>query len=404
MMRRKCVLVLCLVLGLSIFNDAKSKELSSRKLLSVNTTLADPAEMMRRSLDELTKTVPLAYNEPVKKMINYYLSSQKPRFSRVLGLSQYYFPIYEKIFAERGVPEEIKYLSIVESSLNPFALSTAQAGGLWQFLEPVGKLYGLAINDTIDERRDPFLACNAAASYLLDSYNMYGDWLLAIASYNCGRNNIRWAMEKADGAKDYWTLRKYLPLETQSYVPAYIATVYIMNNARKHGLYAAHPNFDISTKEITVRRPVTLQSIARAVNVSLSDLCVLNASYKNQVINGNASCPKKLVIPEVKDYLHNALCDVLKTPGKLERELKLVYTIPEPPKPKIVIAQVAPPKPAVQPKYKVVDVYINYKVKEGDTLSSIVEKFNSTEEEVKILNRLKHYSVKPGMTLKIIQG
>ena len=406
-MRRKSVRVILGVLSftcLSLLATGKEKN-SSLKKVSAVTKAIDPSEY-RRVLETASKTVPLTYNEPVRKMINYYVSSHRDRFSRMLGLSQYYFPIYEKIFTAKGVPEEIKYLSVVESSLNPYATSTAQAGGLWQFLEPVGKKYGLAINDTIDERRDPVLACNAAADYLLESYGMYKDWLLAIASYNCGRNNIRWAMENNPGLTDYWSLRPYLPVETQNYVPAFIATVYIMNNSRKHGISYSDPEFNIFTKEISVNRPVTLQSIAKATNVNLSELCVLNAAYKNQRINGSAQSPKRLVMPVIKDYIHNALAEELHKPGKLERELKLTYAIPEEPK-LIAVATTAVPSSPSKPtnvKYKAVNTYILYRVQSGDTLDSIVQKFNSTEEEVKILNKLKHYAVKPGMVLKIVQS
>jgi len=393
--------VVCMAF-LSLHLTGKEKTLSLKTSAS-STKAIDPSEY-RRVLDGISKTVPLTYNEPVRKMINYYLSSHRDRFSRMLGLSQYYFPIYEKIFTSKGVPEEIKYLSIVESSLNPYATSTAQAGGLWQFLEPVGKIYGLAINDTIDERRDPVLACTAAANYLLDSYGMYKDWLLAIASYNCGRNNIRWAMEKNPGLTDYWSLRPYLPVETQNYVPAFIATVYLMNNAKRHGISLSDPDFALATKELSVNRPVSLQSIAKATNVSLSELCVLNACYKNQIINGSKTTPKKLVMPVIKEYIQAALTEELQKTGKLERELKLHYIIPEEPKVVVVNATTTPAVEKVPMKYKTVNTYILYRVQAGDTFDSIVQKFNSTEEEIRIINKLKHYSVKPGMVLKIVQS
>jgi len=362
-------------------------------------TIVDPP-VYRQSLEELQKTVPLTYNEYVKKMINVYSSSHKARFSKMTGLSQYYFPIYEKIFKDRGVPDELKYLSVVESSLNCQASSWVGATGPWQFLYEVGKIYGLTINDSVDERKDPVLACNAAASYLLDSYNMYGDWLLAIASYNCGRNNIRWAMEKAEGATDYWSIRQYLPVETQNYVPAYIATVYMMNNYKKHGIRSVTPDFSIYTKDIEVSRPVSFESISKAVNVKMDELLILNPSYKGRVINGTAECPKRLVVPVIKTYLHDALAVALHEPAALDDELKLVYTIPVEAKTVVAAATV----PAQETRYVAKDIYVSYKVQDGDTLSSIAEKFQGTEEEIKVINRLKHYNVKPGMVLKIIQG
>ncbi len=290
-----------------------------------------------------------------------------------------------------GVPDELKYLSVVESSLNPQATSWVGAAGPWQFIEPVGKLYGLTIDETIDERRDPVLACQAAAKYLLNSYNMYHDWLLAIASYNCGHNNIRWARENAGGADlDYWAIRKYLPVETQNYVPAFIATVYIMNNSKKHGIVPTETGFNIFTHTIPVNRKISLLTIAKATNISLDDLTVLNPSYKNQVLNGSIKSPKKLVIPELKTYIYTALCEELQKAEPLYGDLKLSYIVPV---------------NEVQVKtYVHKDTYFNYTVQEGDTLSSIAEMFNSTQEEIRVRNKLKHASVKKGMVLRIIEG
>lgn len=210
--------------------------LSKAGIASGNNKAGIDSLTFKQALILMENKVPLPYNEYVARYINIYTASQKPRFSKVLGLSKYYFPIYEKIFRERNVPEELKYISVIESSLDPNAVSRVGATGLWQFMYETGKLYGLNINESTDERKDPVKACNAAASYLLDSYFLYDDWLLAIASYNCGRNNIKWAMEKAGGKKDFWSIREYLPVETQNYVPAFIATAYLMNNYQQHNI------------------------------------------------------------------------------------------------------------------------------------------------------------------------
>lgn len=182
---------------------------------------------------EMENKVPLTYNDVTVRFINQYLSTQRSRFSRMLALSQNYFPLYERIFKDRNVPEELKYISVIESSLNPNAVSPVGAAGLWQFMPGTARLYGLTVSEWQDERKDTEKACNAAASFLQDSYLLYNDWLLAIASYNCGRNNIRWAMDKSGGKKTFWELRDYLPVETRNYVPAFIATAYIMANYRQ---------------------------------------------------------------------------------------------------------------------------------------------------------------------------
>jgi membrane-bound lytic murein transglycosylase D len=387
-MKKALSITLVLLSGVGFLGSLSAKVITNTKPVKQSAPL-DP--LYRITLENLQKTVPLTYNEPVQRLINSY-ASQKGRFARVLGLSKYYFPIYERIFKEKGVPDELKYLSVVESALNPQATSWVGAAGPWQFLAPVGKLYGLTIDETIDERRDPVLASEAAAKYLLNSYNMYHDWLLAIASYNCGHNNIRWARENAGGGElDYWAIRKYLPVETQNYVPAYIATVYIMNNAKRHGIVSAGAGFNIFTNTIPVSRKVSLWSIAKATNVNIDDLTLLNPSYKNQILNGSSKSPKKLVIPEIKSYIYTALCDEMKKTEAVDGDLKLSYIIPA-------------SEVQVKVNYVHKDTFFNYRVQEGDTLSSIAEKFNGTEEEIKILNKLKHSSVKSGMILRIIQG
>lgn len=381
---------LVLFSGMGLLGFSLNTKASDKKPTSVKS-IADE-NGYKQSLRNLEKTVPLTYNQSVHQLITSY-TRQKVRFSRVLGLSKYYFPIYERVFKEKGLPEELKYLSVVESSLNPQAQSWVGATGLWQFLEPVGRIYGLKINESLDERKDPILASGAAADYLLKSYAMYNDWLLAIASYNCGHNNIRWARENAGGANlDYWAIRKYLPAETQSYVPAFIATVYIMNNYRQHGIYPSDTELSLFTNTLKVNRKVSFWSIAKATNIDLDMLSRLNPSHKNLALDGTVDAPQQLIIPEIKPYIYTALKEELLKTTPVDGVLALAYVIP--------------PSDASSPgsRYSQKDVLIMYKVQSGDTLNSIAEKFNGTEEEIKVINKLKQYSVKPGMMLKIIQG
>lgn len=260
----------------------------------------------KQNLLSLQSQVPLSYNKYVQKVIENY-KSQKSRFLRMIELSDQYFPIYESIFRERNVPEEIKYLSVVESSLNPNAVSKCGATGPWQFLYEVGKIYGLKINTEVDERKDPALACKAAATYLLDSYHMFGnDWLIAIASYNCGRNNIRWAIEEAGGKTDYWSIRKYLPIETQNYVPAYIATVYLMNTLKK-SQEPVDNNIFVNTRKIPVARYISLEDIAKISNLDLSKLKSLNPAFSNQQVRGTSRVPVYVTIPSITGPLFNEL-------------------------------------------------------------------------------------------------
>ena len=341
-----------------------------------------PADPYKQLLESLQNKVPLSYNEPVRKTIEAY-TAQKKRFGEMLGLSKYYFPIYEKVFRDRNIPEEIKYLSVIESSLNANAVSRAGATGPWQFMYEIGKLYGLAVNDSIDERRDPMLAANAAASYLLDSYNMYGDWLLAIASYNCGRNRIRWAMEDSGGQKDYWAIRKYLPVETQNYIPAFIATVYIMNNYQRHDISPETFYFN-QTEVIPVKNAISFEDISRQTGINLNQLTFLNPAYMKLRVNATESSPKNLIIPVLPTYAYNTLCRMAGAPERY---------IPEP----VNSAEI--------PAQKVFAYFLMYNVQEGDNMSSIAGKFSGTSEnDIKAANNLESSVLTTGMSLKIPQG
>lgn len=317
-----------------------------------DTGLHPRDDRYERALADLQKQVPLTYNESVRVFINSFIS-QKARFGRMVGLSRYYFPIYEKVFKDRGVPDELKYISVMESALDPNAVSSAEATGPWQFLHAVGKKYGLAVNDSVDERRDPTMACNAAATYLLDAYTFYGnDWLLAIASYNCGRNSIKWAMEDS-GKKDYWSIRKYLPKETQAYIPIFIATVYMMNNYQLHGVIPVEPSFINQTETIAATKRIKLDDVSRLSGLNPIILNTLNPAYKKQEVNGSVSAPKTVVIPILPTYTYNAICRLAGAPERI-----------------------LAPSVAAMPQKRT--ALILYRVQDGDTVEAIAAKFPGT--------------------------
>lgn len=254
----------------------------------------------KRRLDSIRKDVPLDYNAYVQSYIDTYLNgSQREGLGRILGLTKYYFPIYEKVFHDVGIPEEIKYLSIVESQLNPYAVSRVGATGPWQFMGTTAKIYGLNMDTYVDERRDPIQSSYAAAAYLKDAYQQFGDWLLAIASYNCGKSNVMRAIEQANGATDFWSIQKYLPVETRGYVPAYIAVTYVMNYYKKYNIIPQSSNLSaMKTDTVLVNKFISLNSVARVLNISLAQLTQLNPSYKVMIVNGSPEAPKTLVIPQ----------------------------------------------------------------------------------------------------------
>ncbi len=350
--------------------------------------------LLKRRLDSIQKEVPLDYNEYVQSYIDLYLTpARREDISRVLGLTKYYFPIYEKAFREAGIPDEIEYLSIVESQLNPNAISHVGATGPWQFMATTAKTYGLGMDGYIDQRRDPIESSYAAAAYLKDAYQEFGDWLLAIASYNCGKSNVIRAIELA-GANDFWSIRQYLPVETRGYVPAYIAVTYLMNYHSKYHITPRACNFSIKTDTVSVSKTVSLYSVSRSLNVDLSQLAILNPAYVQQIINGTESTPRRLVIPEAAKEKYAAMYNGLNSDltGAAYTATRQEVTTP--------VAENKVSKGEIVPASK--KEYISYKVQPGDTLPVIVHKFEGTSvEEIKQVNGLKSEDVQPGMMLMI---
>ncbi|MXV17948.1 lytic transglycosylase domain-containing protein [Hufsiella ginkgonis] len=343
----------------------------------------------KNRLDSIQKTVPLTYNEYVQKYIDIY-TSRKGQIGKVLGLSTYYFPIFEKSLKEFDIPDEIKYVSIVESSLDPHAVSKTGATGPWQFMSQTAKGYGLKMDRFVDERKDPVSASHAAAAYFRDAYNELGDWLLAIAAYNCGKGAVTRAIAKSGGKADFWSIRNFLPQETRNYVPAFIATTYIMNCYNKHDITSQQSEFSLLNDVIEVNSPVSLEAIAKAANVDIKLLSLLNPSYKKLFVNGSSGSPKRIVIPENKNQ--ETYASLYETLNNSTSALPEMIAAPR---------NTSAPTAVRQPAKK----YISYKVKAGDTLSEIASKFTgSNVSEIKSKNRLKSSVLQPGMILKINKG
>lgn len=346
-------------------------------------------------LAAIQKEVQLDYNEYVQNYIDLY-TRHKDEMSHVLGLSQYYFPIYEKIFREAGIPEEIKYLSIVESKLDPFAVSRTGATGPWQFMPATAKAYGLGMDSYVDERRDPVKACYAAAAYLRDAYMEFGDWLLAIASYNCGKSNVERAVEKS-GALDFWSVRQYLPAETRSYVPAFIAMSYVMNYAGDHDIEARQSSILGTTETVMIDKFITLSNVAKAMGMEVKDLAAFNPSYKKQIINGTPENPRMLVIPRTfeVDYavLYSALTDPNATIAVQPKRVIPIFA----PKP-VIIA----PKPTTISPSPAVSLTANiHVVKPGENLVDVASTYGVDIDDLKKWNHLRGYSLTPGRKLKL---
>ncbi|MEI7828279.1 MAG: LysM peptidoglycan-binding domain-containing protein [Prolixibacteraceae bacterium] len=261
----------------------------------IKTYLPDSVYISR--LQSINSYLPLQYNETVRNFIGLYTIRKRELTAYMLGLSNYYFPIFEEALERYQLPNELKYLPIIESALNPKALSRAGASGLWQFMIGTGKLYGLEINSYIDERNDPFKSSDAAARYLRDLYAIYGDWHVVIAAYNCGPGNINKAVRRSGGKQSYWDIYYSLPRETRGYIPVFIAASYVMNYGKEHLLVASEPKFKTVTDTIEIHNYLNFEQISALVNISVDELRQLNPQYRRDIIPARAEKPYLLKLP-----------------------------------------------------------------------------------------------------------
>ena len=239
----------------------------------------------------------LAYNDVVRKFIDRYTNNLRRSVSYMLGAANFYMPIFEEALEAYGLPLELKYLPVIESALHPSVTSHAGASGLWQFMVQTGKNYGLEVNSLVDERRDPIKSSYAAAQYLRDLYKIFGDWNLVIAAYNCGPATINKAMHRANGATDYWQIYRYLPRETQGYVPAFIAANYVMTYYCDHNICPMRSDLPVKSDTIMVSRDVHFKQIAGVTGISIEELRTLNPQYRRDLVNGYSK-PSAIRMPQ----------------------------------------------------------------------------------------------------------
>jgi len=358
--------------------------------------------------------IPLSYNRYVKDFIDLYAYRRRALTQRVMGLSNLYFPMYEEILDKEGLPLEFKYLSIIESALNPVAVSRVGATGLWQFMYSTGILYDLKVNSFTDDRRDPVKSTYAACKYFKDMYAIYGDWLLVIASYNCGAGNVNKAIKRSGGKKNFWEIMQYLPAETRSYVPAFIAVAYVMNYSREHNLYPITPAYSyFQVDTINVTKQVNFNVIASQIDLPLDVISFLNPIYKKNYIPDTEES-YTLRLPTNKIALYMA------------KEEQILALSTPPPKPVMqVIARTvvqdtsstdsagvavqvdsANTNNTVQVarteyKYvekKVVKVHV---VRKNESVASVASDYGMTVTELKRLNRLRSNNLQRGQRLSV---
>eukprot|EP01133_Synstelium_polycarpum_P004797 gene4797-5584_t len=338
----------------------------------------------KQRLDSIQKNVPLKYNEVVQKYIDIY-SKRKEMIGKMLGLAGYYFPIFEQALRSYNIPEEIKYLPVIESAMDPHAVSKVGATGLWQFMFSTARDYGLNMDNFVDERKDPVQASYAAAAYFRDAYAEFGDWLLAIAAYNCGKGNVTRAIAKAN-SRDFWEIRPFLPLETRNYVPAFIAAMYMMNFSRAHQIQKQSSTLAIKTDTIQVNRFVSLGDLAEALKVEEELLCGLNPSYKKKIVNGTPEVPKRIIMPRVSLESFAMIYEVL------NNSQTGVDT-------RVVLAANDDRRLGKRKKELSGNVTAYHKVKAGQNLLTIANKYHVEVQDLKVWNNLKSSQIVPGQRL-----
>lgn len=337
-------------------------------------------------LSDLPSEMELTFNSVVKKYIEMYAVRKREQVSYMLALGNYYFPMFEQALDRHGLPLELKYLPVIESALNPVAVSRQGATGLWQFMLRTGKGYGLEVNSLVDERRDPYKSTEAAVEYLKDLYAIYGDWNLVIAAYNCGPGNVNKAIARSGGKRDYWEIYYKLPKETRGYVPAFIAANYIMNFYSEHNICPVQvPSLSYAALDtVHVSERMHLEQIAGVLNITLNDLQRLNPQYKKNVVPGDSKV-QALVLPTEKMLAFISKNDTIlnynkdryfthraNTDGYLNGTVTTVSG-------------------------NRADIY--YKVKKGDNLSTIARKHGTTVAMLKSWNGLSSNKLSIGKRL-----
>lgn len=339
-----------------------------------------PDSVFVQRLEKMNSFITLPFNETVKNYMILYSEKSKAKMEHILGVSNYYMPIFEEVLDRYGLPLELKYMAIIESAMNPLARSRAGAMGMWQFMYNTAKIYNLKITSFVDERLDVEKAADAAARYLLDAYSIFGDWNLAICSYNCGSGNVNKAIRRS-GKRDFWSIYPYLPRETRGYVPAFVGAMYAMTYYKEYGLVPEQVTLPPHTDTIMVHKNLHFKQIAELTEIPIETLRELNPQYTHDIIPGNDG---EYVLKLPYQYT-NAFLDVEDTVYMHKADSLISQK---------VLKNISEGGDGSS---------IRYKIKSGDTLGRIAAKYHVSVSSLKKWNGLKSDSIRAGRYLTIYQ-
>lgn len=369
----------------SLYWDWQSKYLISIdencQMTSSNPVISDSVYIDR--LSRIPSIIEMPFNDIVKKHIEAYTGRLRNKVSFMLAAANFYMPLFEEALDAYDLPLELKYLPIIESALNPKALSRQRASGLWQFMLRTGNIYGLDNNSLVDERRDPVKSTWAAVRYLKDLYNIYNDWNLVLAAYNCGPGNVNKAIRRAGGETDYWTIYPFLPKETRGYVPGFIAANYVMTYYCEHGICPMDSQLPAISDTIHVSKDLHLQQVASVCNIDIEQLRSLNPQFKKDIIPGNSKS-YALQLPNNTANIFIEREDSIYA-YEAQKYLNKRKTVPVP--------ENISPKNAKGAKY--------HKIRKGDTLGGIARTYGVSVRQIRELNGIQGNNITAGKNLRI---
>ena len=374
--------------------DLASQNSVLSKLTDDSTKYDHNDSLMYKRLCQIETPIQVAYNDKVKRFIELYSVQRQRSSSVILGLAQYYYPWMKSIFDKYDLPEELVYITIIESALNPTAVSPAGATGIWQFMYGTGKLYGLEVTSYVDDRRDPYKATEAAARHFRDLYNIFGDWGLAISAYNCGAGNVRKAIQRSGGKTDFWGVYPYLPRETQNYFPAFIGAMYMMTYHNLYGIQPAQISIPLDVDTLMIKKETHFLQISNVLNINYDEIKILNPQYKKDIIPAfNQPMPVRLrsndllMYIALADSIPNYNYDAYFNPTKNLNQVAASGTVTED---GMMIVQKTPNK------YHV--------VKKGETLGKIAGKYHTSVNNIKSMNHLRSTNLRIGQKLIVKKG